>query len=251
MRSRMRRSSVRQGSRVAICMLAVLAPKRMRPRILNLVPGFSVDPSSTIGRSFLCPTTSLVIGPHAYVGHLTFASKLDRVEMGPYSRLGNFNSITGWTRSAEDPYAATAPHRGSELVLEERAAITNRHYLDCTASVRLAAGSVVGGLRTVIVSHGLRLATGDLHCDPVYIGRCSLVNTTCVIVGGSVLPDYCVLAPMSLLRERHTQKYALYAGNPASIVRELGSDFGVFRRLAADGSWSPEDPQLLVDDSPT
>jgi acetyltransferase-like isoleucine patch superfamily enzyme len=87
-------------------------------------------------------------------------------------------------------------------------------------------------VRTVILTHGLNVASGEQRCSPVRIGRCSLVNTSCVIVGGSVLPDFSVLAPMSLLRKAHTATHRLYAGNPATPVRDLDPDAGLFRVLS-------------------
>lgn len=227
-------SAFHRALRSAVCVSAALAPRLLRPWILSLVPGFDVHPTSSIGRSFLCPHTSLSIGPHARVGHLTVARNLDRLELGAYSKIGNLNSISGWPCGVTgDPYTAS-PDRVSELVLEQRARITNRHYLDCADSVRLEECSLVAGWRTVIITHGIHLASGEQRCSPIRIGRFSMVTTSCVVLGGSVLPAFCVLAPLSLLRKAHTDEYQLYAGNPAAPVRPIDIDSGVFRRLARD-----------------
>jgi len=221
--------SVETALRVTLSAVAAFAPRRARPRILSLVPGFRVHPTSSIGCSFLCPSRSLDIGPHTRVGNLTLVRRLDRLEMRAYSGIGNLNTITGWPQGSREPYHATSPDRVPELVLGERAVITNRHYFDCADSVRLDDGSAVTGLRTVVLTHGLSIASGAQGCRPVRVGRCSLVTTTCVILGGSVLPDFCVLTPLSLLREAHTEKYQMYAGNPATAVRQLDPDAGFFR----------------------
>lgn len=215
--------------RIAACCIAAAAPRGLRPRILNLVPGFRVHPTSSIGRSFLCPTASLIIGPHARVGHLTLVRNLDRLELGAHSALGNLNFVSGVPRGSGDPYLAAAPDRQPELVLGERAVVTNRHYFDCADSIRLAEGSVIAGLRTVFLTHGLHLATGEQRCDPVRIGRGSMVATTCVILKGSVLPDFCVLTPLSVLRKAHSETHRLYSGNPATVVSELDPGAGYFR----------------------
>ena len=220
---------VEAALRVTLSAVAAFAPRRARPRILNLAPGFRVHPTSSIGCSFLCPSRTLDIGPHTRVGNFTLVRRLDRLEMRAYSGIGNLNTITGWPRGLGDPYHAASPDRVPELVLGERAVITNRHYFDCADSVRLDDGSVIAGLRTVIFTHGLSIASGAVGCRPVRIGRCSLVLTTCVILGGSVLPDFCVLTPLSLLRNAHSEKYRMYAGNPAAAVRELDPDAGFFR----------------------
>ena len=225
----MRLPSVDVALRVTLSAVAVFAPRRARPRILSLAPGFRVHPTSSIGCSFLCPSRSLDIGPHTRVGNFTLVRRLDRLEMRAYSGIGNLNTVTGWPQGSRDPYHAASPNRVPELVLGERAVITNRHYVDCADSVRLDDGSALTGLRTVIFTHGLSIASGDVGCRPVRIGRCSLVTTTCVLLGGSVLPDFCVLAPLSLLRKAHTEEYQLYAGNPAAAVRKLDPDAGFFR----------------------
>lgn len=225
----MRPRSLQRGLRLAICALATIAPRRLRPRILSLVPGFRVHPTSVIGFSFICPATTLTIGPYARVGHLTVVRNVDTVQLAAHSHIGNLNSISGTPRGSSDAYANTSPDRGSELVLGERAAITNRHYVDCADSVLIGEGSTVGGLRTVIVTHSLHVASGDVRCSPVRIGRGCLINTNCVLIGGSVLPDFCVLAPLSLLRGAHSEPHRLYAGNPAAPVRPLDPEAGLFR----------------------
>lgn len=225
----MRFSRIRRRLRFALCSLAVVAPRRLRPRILNLVPGYRVHPTSSIGASFLCPNATLIVGPHTRVGHLNVARRVDRLELGAHSQIGHLNSISGVMRGPDDLYATTAAHREPEFVLGERAVVTNRHYFDCADSIRLAEGSVVAGLRSIFLTHGLNLATGELRCDPVRIGRGAMVSTTCVILKGSVLPDCCVLTPLSVLRVAHTEKHRLYSGNPAVPVRSLDPEAGFFR----------------------
>jgi acetyltransferase-like isoleucine patch superfamily enzyme len=225
----MRLPRIRPRLRVALCCLAVVAPRRLRPRILNLVPSFRVHPTSSIGVSFLCPTSTLIIGPHARVGHFNMARQVNRLELGAHSQIGNLNSISGVVQSPGDPYWDTAREREPEFVLGERAAVTNRHYFDCADSIRLGEGCLVAGLRTIILTHGVNIASGEQRCDPVQIGRCCMVSTTCVILKGSVLPDFCVLAPLSVLRTAHTEKHRLYSGNPAVAVHALDPDAGFFR----------------------
>jgi acetyltransferase-like isoleucine patch superfamily enzyme len=64
----------------------------------------------------------------------------------------------------------------------------------------------------------------------VRIGERCFVGTNCVILGGSVLPDFCVLGAKSLLNKALTETHTLYGGVPAREVQKLAPDSAYFHR---------------------
>jgi len=226
----MRTASWHSHLRMLWCALVMFVPRRLRPRLLGLLPGFDVHPTSSIGFSFLCPSKTLFLGPGTFIGHLNFCRGLERVELGAHSRIGNLNWITGYPRRAADPIFAAYPARVPELVLEEHAAITRSHYVDCTDSIRIGAFATVGGLHSVLLTHSITLQSGRQACRPIRVGRYCLVGTNSVLLGGSVLPDFSALGALSMLRDAHDAPYRLYAGNPARAVRDLDPDANYFHR---------------------
>lgn len=217
--------------RLLWCLVVMILPRCLRARALNLVPGFIVHPTSSIGCSFLCPSGSLVLHPHSAVGHLTFCRGVERLELKRGSRLGHLNWISGWPRGrAHDPFALMSPNRIPELVLEEDAVVTHRHYFDCTDAIRIGQGSGVLGIRSLLLTHTVQLSTGLQSCAPISIGCRCLIATNCVVLGGAALPDYCALGALSLLRDSPGSRYTLYAGNPAVFVRPIATDAGFFQR---------------------
>jgi acetyltransferase-like isoleucine patch superfamily enzyme len=51
-----------------------------------------------------------------------------------------------------------------------------------------------------------------------------------VLLGGSTLPDFCVLGAKSLLNKNFTDTYQLYGGVPAQPIKSLSHDCKYFRR---------------------
>jgi len=50
------------------------------------------------------------------------------------------------------------------------------------------------------------------------------------LLGGSALPDFCVLGAKSLLNKNFTDTYQLYGGVPARPIKSLSHDCKYFRR---------------------
>jgi carbonic anhydrase/acetyltransferase-like protein (isoleucine patch superfamily) len=64
----------------------------------------------------------------------------------------------------------------------------------------------------------------------VRVGDYCFVGTNCVLLGGSALPDFCVLGAKSLLNKSLTESYYLYGGVPARPIEKLSPDCEYFRR---------------------
>jgi len=50
------------------------------------------------------------------------------------------------------------------------------------------------------------------------------------LLGGSALPDFCILGAKSLLNKNFTDTYQLYGGVPARPIKPLSRDCKYFQR---------------------
>ena len=65
------------------------------------------------------------------------------------------------------------------------------------------------------------------HSEPIVIGAYCFVGSNYVILGGSALPDHCVLGALSLLNKAQTESRGLYAGQPA-IWRKAINRYAIY-----------------------
>lgn len=189
---------------------------------------YEISPNARIGFSWVFPQ-NLRMGPGASIGHLTMVKGLHALELGECARIGNLNWITGYP--AGDPvHFSHQTDRVPRLVLGRHTAVTNRHLIDCTNSVRIGSFSTVAGFRSQILTHSIDLAVCRQHSVPIEIGDYCFVGTACTLLGGARLPNYSVLGAGSLLNKPFTTPYRLYGGVPAKEIKALDPAMGYFRR---------------------
>lgn len=208
--------------------LVVLLPWPVRRRLLVRVFGYEISPAARIGFAWIFPER-LVMGPGATIGHLTVCKGLSLLSLDAYASIGRGNWITAYPLGAPRHFLHQ-PDRRPELRIGAHAAVTNRHIVDCTASVEIGAFSTFAGFRSQILTHSIDLATSRQSSAPVRIGRYCFVGTGSVLLGGSVLPDHCVLGALSLLNKPYSTTHRLYAGVPAREISALDPGLRYFQR---------------------
>jgi acetyltransferase-like isoleucine patch superfamily enzyme len=208
----------------------ILLPWPLRRVALNGIFGFQIHRTARIGLAWVYPER-LVMGPGSRIGHLTLCKGLALLKLGPHASIGRGNWITGLPK-ANPRHFMHQPDRTPQLVLGTHAAITNRHLIDCTNQVEIGEFSTFAGFSSQILTHSIDLAPCRQSSAPVRIGRYCFVGTRSVLVAGSSLPDFCVLAACSLLEREHTATYRLYGGAPAVQICALDSSLGYFNRQA-------------------
>jgi acetyltransferase-like isoleucine patch superfamily enzyme len=219
-------------TRYAICGLTTPLPWPLRRRILNRALGYRLHPASRIGLSFVAPR-ELAMGGGAHIGHLTVCRGLDRVELGRSASIGHLNWITGWSADQGVGPFSYQQDRRSELVLAECAAIASRHIIDCTNAIYIGRFTTIGGWRSQLVTHFIDTKEARQSSSTIRIGEYCYVGTGVVILGGAVLPDYCVLGAHSFLGQALEESYRLYGGTPARAIKDLDPDHRYFSRRTA------------------
>jgi acetyltransferase-like isoleucine patch superfamily enzyme len=208
--------------------LVALLPWPLRRHALQRLYGYRLHETSRIGWAWVFPG-ALVMGPGTRIGHFTVVKGLDHLSLADHARIGRLNWITAYP-SNSPPHFAHLVSRSPKLVLGEHAAITNRHIIDCTESVSIGRFSTIAGFRSQILTHSIDLAVCRQHAKPIAIGDYCFVGTACTILGGSTLPDYCVLGAHALLNRSYRERLRLYAGVPAKEMAILTRDMKYFLR---------------------
>jgi acetyltransferase-like isoleucine patch superfamily enzyme len=208
--------------------LTLLLPWPLRRVALNRLFGYQIDRTARIGWAWIFPER-LVMGPGSRIGHLTLCKGLQLLHMGAHASIGRGNWITGVPKGNRQHFVHQ-PERIPQLLIGAHAAITNRHLIDCTNSVEIGEFATFAGFYSQILTHSIDLEFCRQSSAPVRIGRYCFVGTGSVLVAGSSLPDYCVLAASSLLDRAHTTSHRLYGGTPAVQMSELSPSLGYFRR---------------------
>jgi acetyltransferase-like isoleucine patch superfamily enzyme len=114
--------------------------------------------------------------------------------------------------------------------MSKESAITARHMIDCTNEIRIGAFSTVAGYYTQMLTHSINLSGNYQDSKPIVIGDYCFVGTNCVILGGAVLPSYCVLGAKAFLAKALQQEWTLYAGIPAKSCVPIPPDGKYFLR---------------------
>ncbi len=216
--------------RLLLNVILAFLPWPLRRRALSMCFGYKIHRTARLGFCFLT-CRKLVMEEHSRIGHLTACVHLDLVHLKAHASVGRGNWITGFPTGGSRHFGHQSG-RHAELILGEHAAITNRHLIDCTDRVTLGRYTTFAGFRSQILAHTIDIAENRQSSRPVTIGDYCFIGTDCVLLGGAVLPDYCVLGAKSLLNKAHTEQYTLYGGVPARPLRALPRNSRYFTRTS-------------------
>jgi acetyltransferase-like isoleucine patch superfamily enzyme len=215
-----------------IQILCFVLPWFLRRRILVAVFGFELSPTARIGFSIILAHTAC-LADGVRVGHFNYIGRLDRLDLGPQSVIGNFNWITGLsTREATRFYARKA-NRQSALVMGACSTITHQHYIDCTDKISIGSYSGLAGVRSQLITHGIEIIASRQTCAPISIGDYTMIGTGTLILKGVHISDKCVVSAGSVIPHLKAAPYSLIAGNPATVTRDLPCTARFFSRTGS------------------
>jgi len=205
-----------------------LFPWTIRRIILNRLFGYKISQQARIGYSIVIPG-KLEMLAGARIGHLTMCKNINLLRMGVSSHLGNFNWISAFPSWNKSSFIHRS-NRDTSLIIGDHTAITHRHLIDCTDKITIGDFSTIAGNHSYLLTHSIDILESRQDCKPIQIGSYCLVGTTSVLLPGSSLGDYCVLGANSLLNKSYTERYCLYGGVPAVMIKEIPKDAKYFTR---------------------
>ena len=224
---------------IIVQIILMLFPYTIRRYFLNKIFGFKIHKTAKIGFSLiLCD--KLEMEEYSYISHLTIVKPIDSLIMKPYARIGSLNFITGYnTRNTSIAkkigFYKHIIDRKCELVLEEDAAITSRHFIDCNGGVYMGEHSLLAGIRSQILTHAIDVYNCRQDTEPVIIGRYAFVGTGCILLKGTVVPDYSIVGAGAVMNKRYTESLKIYGGVPAVIKKDISNEeIKFFKRPSGD-----------------
>ena len=210
------------------CALLMLLPNSLKLWVMNRFCGCNIHPTATIGFSFI-RVRKLILGEGAQIKHFNIIRNLELFELKEKALVGNFNQFSAIPLGS-NVHFADEENRYPSLVLGAHSAIVSRHYFDCNNAIDIGHHTIVAGCDTLFYTHGINVNRNRQETHPIKIGNYSMIGAAAVILKGSVLPDYSVLAANSTLSKAHTEIYTLYSGVPAIPVKHLDESAKYFHR---------------------
>lgn len=205
-------------------------PWPLKRQLLQLFFHFELSPSARIGFSWIYPKR-LCMKSGSTIGSLCVAVNLDLIQLGENSSIGRGNWITGFPLGTDSVHFAHQLNRKAELLVGNHSAISKNHHIDCTNSICIGSFSTIAGYSTQLLTHSINLFTNQQDSQPIVIGSYCFIGTSCVVVGGAILPDYSVLGASSLLNKKYTEAWTLYAGVPARPIKAIDKRSLYFSRI--------------------
>jgi acetyltransferase-like isoleucine patch superfamily enzyme len=215
--------------RMLIQITIAALPWQLKRPLLQRFYGYQLDPTARIGLAWIYPR-QLHMAAGSRIDALTVAINLDLLELGEMASIGRGNWITGFPSGTDSPHFAHQPDRRGELLLGDHASITKNHHIDCTNRITIGPYTTIAGYSSQLLSHSIDLYLNRQHSEPISIGAYCFVGSNCVILGGSVLPNFCVLGALSLLNKAYSDTWWLYGGQPARRLKPIDTSAGYFKR---------------------
>jgi len=202
--------------------LSVLLPSKIKIILYSKFLGWEIDPTARIGKSLiLCDEVK--IGKGARVGNLTVIKRSVALRIGEQGGLGSLNWVTGFPTSSDKHFCEEAGRQVS-LIIQDHAAITNRHLIDCTDSVSIGKYSTFAGFRSQILTHSIDLKESRQACKQVIIGDYCFVGTNCILLPGARIPNYSIVAAGSVVHKAMTEESCLYGGVPVKKIKKISTE---------------------------
>jgi acetyltransferase-like isoleucine patch superfamily enzyme len=198
-------------------LIGLLPASSAKNRLMRLiVRGWDVDKDAHIGPCLIWRVRELRMGSGASIGAGTVFRDMNTVRLGAESRIGNLDWFSG-TAS----YIHVGGSLAGTLLVEDGAAITSRHYLDCSGGITIGEMSTVAGVRSTILSHSVELGVSEQQTAPVRIGKWCFISTGVVIAPGIVIADRTVVGAGAVVVRDLTESECFYGGVPARRIRSL------------------------------
>jgi acetyltransferase-like isoleucine patch superfamily enzyme len=192
-----------------------LFPWKIRRILLNKVFHYQIHTTAKVGFSIIC-ARQLIMEEKSAISSLTLCKQIDKLHLKTNARIGTLNYITGYSAFLKESFSHVL-NRKCELIVGEHTAVTSRHFLDCTAGVYIGDFTTLAGIRSQIFTHSIDLKASRQDAKSVHIGNYCFVGTGCVLLKGSVLPDYSVLGAASMINKAFEES-GIYGGVPAKKI---------------------------------
>lgn len=213
--------------RILVVILIFALPTWLARKLFVFSSTVKIGRGSKVGFSIVY-ADFISLGENVKIGHLNIIYNLTRLVIDDGGIIGNRNWIKGFPKNHNVFFIGI--EREPSFEMGKEAAVTNLHRIDCTTSVVISEFATLAGYGSQLISHSINIAANRQTAKPITVGKYCFVGTSCIMLPGSNLPNFCVLSAGSVLHKSHTGDYGLYSGVPAVRVKELEASCGYFLR---------------------
>lgn len=207
-----------------ISFLVIPIPWILKRKLYGWFFHYKLHPASFIGLTWIF-VDNLSMEKGSRIGHLTVIKGIHNIQLSEFSRIGNLNWISGFPlNDGSHHFQHQCGSRVPELILGEHTAITNRHLLDCTNRVEIKKYTTFAGFKSTVLTHSIDLKENRQSSKPITIGEYCFIGTGCILLGGAIIPDNCIVAAGSTINKNLDNKFSLYGGSPAKYIKSLKDD---------------------------
>ncbi|WP_417234443.1 acyltransferase [Arthrobacter sp.] len=172
--------------------------------------GHSISPSAYIAPNLVFNVQHVSAGPRSSIGPTNVIRNMKEIWLSEASKIGSFNVISS------HPVYQRLYANGATLVLRANSSITSWHQLDAAGGIQLGGFACLGGSGSKILTHSIDLRLNVQAAYPVTIGRRTFVDSSCLILGGAVLPESSFFGVGTVVPHSSAAKNpGHWSGNPA------------------------------------
>jgi acetyltransferase-like isoleucine patch superfamily enzyme len=170
--------------------------------------------SAKVGVTLFIGGGKLELSKNSRIGSFSVFRDLRLLMMGEGSSVGNLNWITA-------SKALVAKGARGTLAMGDSSVITNRHYLDVSGGLSLGNRSAIWGVRSTVMTHGIKIESWKQDTQSVDIGDDSVIGSNSIVCPGTKVPNGSSFGMGALLSGQKYLPNMLYVNTKASISREI------------------------------
>jgi len=201
---------------LTIAAVGVFPASRLKNAVLRSL-GCRIGRGVTIGPVVILNVENLALGEGARIGPFNVFRSLKSVTIEDFGRIGQWN----WISAAPD--LRLIADSGTFLV-GAHAAITSRHYFDCSGGISIGAFTTVAGVRSTFITHGIDWRTSEQSVRSIRVGRYCLISSNTGVVPGTTVSDY-VVTGMGATISGNLSEPGLYVAGRAQPVKVLNGAY--------------------------
>jgi carbonic anhydrase/acetyltransferase-like protein (isoleucine patch superfamily) len=167
---------------------------------------------------------SAKLGHGSHIGAFNVVRDLREFVLDEGAAIGQWNWITA---SRDLASSLDAP---ASFMMGRQSALTSRHYVDASGGVKVGPFATVAGVRSTFITHGINVTESRQVVNGVEVGEFSMVGSNAKLTPGCCVPAYSLIGMGSVVVRGLSERYSLYAGAPARLVRAIPPESPYFSR---------------------
>ncbi len=194
-----------------VALVGTLPTSTFKNYLLRIL-GWEIGRSTEIGPGLYLRLTVVKLGDHVRIGPFNVFRDMAEVRLGARARIGQWN----WISSALPLVEARG---GGYLRLDNDAAITARHYLDCSGGVSIGHHTTVAGVRSTFITHGIEWRSAAQTSSSIVIGDYCIISSNVALTPGTVVESRCVVGMGAVAARTVGPEGTLQVGSRVTAVK--------------------------------